>query len=179
MKISEYSQHLSKLINTMNNMIFPSVFVPFNLEILRIATYGSDLNNETASHYLHKHAHFEFHFPIRDGILYTFNDNKEITVYEDQFIVIPPFVEHSLLDLTPTSIKLGVGVTFPDDSSNNNYSKNLSNMLTKKKYLIGNQTPEMDRCLENIFNECNNPTFFSPYYISDLIVKLILEIAFS
>ena len=165
---------LLKSIKTLSSISIPSLAKPFPLEFLYVNGFHSEALQEKNHQILHAHTHYELLFLLNGAIHYRVDDIP-VTVENGQFILITPGTQHIQEEPDAGSIKLGMGILFPRDLQNN-FSDKLKEVFSKQAYIIGDQTSEMQDWLRNILQECTAPTFFTPYLIRDIAVKLLLEI---
>lgn len=164
-------------IKILNQMILPTITEPLQIEFVYLNCIPQNGTSETVHNFPHVHTYFEFHFPINHDVYYAFENATE-TVLSNQFIVIQPNVEHTIMDIDPSLVKFGLGIMFSNPILNE-YTSELKNALSHHNYSIGTQTGKMKLCFENILRECQDPNFFSPYAIRDHLIQLLLEIAVS
>ena len=161
-------------IKYLNQISLPAIEDPLQMDFLYINCIPQNGLTDTIHHFPHEHTYFEFHFPTNRDVCYSFESGTE-TVRSDQFIVIQPNVEHTLVDIDPALVKFGFGIMF-NSPSPSPCTVELKAALSRSAYSIGTQSEKMKNCFESIIKECADPNFFSPYAIRDLIIKLILEI---
>ena len=165
---------ITKALKTLSSISFPPLAQPFPLEFLYINGFHAS-SLQMQNHQLsHSHTHFELLFSLNGALHYRIND-EQITVKKGQFLLISPGTQHAQSAPDAESIKLGMGLLFLQDSQKN-FPDQLKETFSKQTHVVGDQTDEMQDWLKSVLRECTAPTFFSPYLIRDIAVRLLIEI---
>ena len=90
------------IVNTLNTLNFK------NSDISWVSAARSE-NKDTLTYRFHHHAFYEIHFTTDGSVTYGFRD-KEITVYKNQYIIIPKECDHKVLKHSYDFGKLTIAV---------------------------------------------------------------------
>lgn len=160
----------------LNHMSLPEVTAPFVMSPLFIHFIDSELNSNMISSKSHFHTYYEVHFPISGNVRYVIDGCKDTSQLDNtDFLLISPSVKHELSSEGQFQ-KIGIGF-YISQNENNEYSVYLNKLFSRSETFLGTQTKNMKNCFECIMTECRSPTFYTPYYISQMIMKIIVEIS--
>ena len=161
----------------LNRMSLPEVMTPFCLSPLFFHLIDSERNSNMISSKNHFHTYYEVHFPVGGNIRYTVDGCDAVNVIgSNDFLLISPSVKHQLLSDGKFQ-KIGIGF-YISQNDNNEYSVYLNKLFSKRKMFFGRQNDNMRKCFEGVLAECSSPNFYTPYYISQMIMKIIVEMSF-
>lgn len=157
-------------IQRLNNMNLPEVTTPFVMSPLFIRFICSGPFS-TKTHF---HTYYEVHLPISGS--YFINGDKETRELDStNFLLISPYVKHQF-SCSDKCQRIGIGF-YISPNEGNEYGEYLNKLFSKNDTFFGTQTKNMKRCFECIVAECRKPNFYTPYYISQMIMKMIVEMA--
>lgn len=158
----------------LNRMSLPEVTAPFRLSPLFFHFIDSELNSNMISSKNHFHTYYEVHFSVGGNIRYTIDGCETVnTLDSNDFLLISPSVKHQLITDGKFQ-KIGIGF-YLSQNENNEYSVYLNKLFSKRKVFFGRQTENMRRCFQFVLTECTFPNFYTPYFISQMIMKIVVE----
>ena len=157
-------------------MSLPEVTTPFVMSPLFFHFIDSELNSNMISPKNHFHTYYEVHVPVEGNVIYTIDGiDGETEISSNEFLLISPSVKHRP-SCDASFQKIGIGF-YLSQNDNNEYSVYLNKLFSENKMFLGKQTENMKRCFESVISEVTSPSFYTPYYISQIIMKIIVEIS--
>lgn len=159
----------------LNQMILPKIDEPIQIEPLYLNCHYAKHLQDTIHDFPHIHTFFEMHLPVNQKMIYEI-DGEQVTIEEGQLLIIPPNVEHHLLHFHPELIKFGFAIAF-FASQENEFTTTIKQIFSSDKYLIVPYTEDVQHCLIQIMDECDQVSPYTPYLIRDYIVKLLINAA--
>lgn len=157
--MSDYNKSNIKGFNSIN---IPSVTEPPGIEIywFRIAE-----NKYSVSRRTHHHTFFEIHFMLRGEISYCFENGRQITVKEKQFILIAPNTPHRIENLSSDMLKFTIA-----------YSHNNSETEQIKDLFFSDITRSITSCIDFCLAESKINSVNSPFLIRNRMFEIICTV---
>ena len=168
---------LIEKLKPINKITIPELTEPVNLHI-----YSSQLNSykdaKSTFHFKpHKHSFFEVYFVLLGNVTYEIATEKApIKACKGEFILMPPDVNHTLIECSPDFARLSFCFEI-DDADKNPLAFCINNSLYGLKTPCKKTNADIDTAICTIAKHVANKSLFTPHLLRNDIFSLICELS--